>query len=181
MTNPTLHGELKSFNALYAVCEVHSKESWSPCRRRENKRSAVSMSTFKHGWIAYKHLSPSNTFPGGHSEKLLKDKSLTNHISSPRKTIKVCYKAWSLSPSPWPTRVTFICIWSHSLSTQLSVRYHPCLFLLGGSAHASSLLVLTPPLVPCDALPSSHFKGGPLLYSVSQELIDVVVAMYQYF
>lgn len=137
MTNPTLHCELKSFNALYAVSEVYSKESRSPCRHREDKRSAVSMSAFKHGWITYKHLSPSNIFPGGHSEKLLKDKSLTNHISSPLKTLKVCYKAWSLSPSPWPTRVTFICIWSHSptLSALCPLRSlsgaHLCLFLFG--------------------------------------------------
>lgn len=174
MTNPTLRCELKSFNALYAVSEVHSKESWSPCRHREDKRSAVSMSAFKHGWITYKHLSPSNIFPGGHSEKLLKDKSLTNHISSPLKTLKVCYKAWSLSPSPWPTRLTFICIWSHTPTLFLpSVHSALCQVLtyafscLEGSAHASSLLVLTSLLVLCDALPSFHFTGGPLLYSVS--------------
>lgn len=193
MTTPTLPCKLKSFNALYVVCEVHSKESCSPCRHRENS-SVVSMSIFKHDWIAYKHLSPLNIFPGEHAEKLLKDKSLTNHTSSPLKTLKACYKAWRLSPSLWPTRLTFICIWSHSPTLFLpSVHSALCQVLthafssLEGSAHVFSLLVLTSPLVSRDALPSSHvflenhFQGGPLLYLVSQELIDMVVAPYHYF
>lgn len=147
MTISTLPCKLKSFNALYVVCEVHSKESCSPCRHRENS-SAVSMSIFKHDWIVYKHLSPSNIFPGEHAEKFLKDKSLTNHTSSPLKTLKVCYKAWSLSPSLWPTCLTFICIWSHS----------PTLFL--PSVHSALCQVLTHAFSSLEGFAHVFFPAG---------------------